>query len=605
MSESRQIGVLVGVCLVLAVLGVAGTVVLGNIGLSGSAVVSSYEARFESDGTLTEAYTYTFTEGDRYRMLYRSWESPVSFSKLGYGYIEPVSINPPLDAVAYAKDQYGDVTIMTPGADSWYVETYIDSLAEYNEAGCFYASYFPAGSYNIDYTFKIHPPIEYDSQYDHLNLMLANVHIPYQQVRVVIENADYVYAVYAHPPSLKVTREGGSIVITGSAAEDELVEVEMLLYPDSHGIDGFYSPVSDVKGKTEGANFWYSLQYYAATWLGYLGIVSVFAVPVLLYFLWSRHGREEDATVPTYLSTVPNKKRKPWLVNLVFRKDIFDFDEDGFYATLLDLHMRKMIKLEPREHGMKIQILDAGVEDPYEKKVMAFLQKLAVNGVFDTDTLNALASDVKRGKGALYSRGLDVKSDLDELLHEADNRVVKGFAVSGKSRLVPAFIPGIVVLVAAFAMMFLAPVVGYMLVTPFITGVVAVFEGVAALMFPSALFGQWRPGMYKEKLEWDAFSNFLGDMAQLKKYGPEDLSMWGEWLVYGTALGVGDNVAKAMKDLNVDIDIARYHPMMYTWFRPIIVASPPSSRSGGGGGFRSGGGCGGGGGFGGGGGGVR
>ncbi|HIH87897.1 TPA: DUF2207 domain-containing protein, partial [Candidatus Bathyarchaeota archaeon] len=348
-------------------------------------------------------------------------------------------------------------------------------------------------------------------------------------------------------PSLKVSREGNTIVISGSAAEDEMLEVELLMVPDSHEWDGFPSPVANVKATTESANFWYSLQYYAATWLGYAGYVVVFAVPLFLYYLWTRHGREEDATVPTYLSTVPNRKRKPWLVNLVFRKDVFDFDEDGFYATLLDLHMRKKIKLEPRESGMKIRVLDSAVDEGYEKKVMDLLQKLAVDGVFDTDTLRDLAHDVKKGKGGNYARGLSVKSDLDELMHEADQRIVKKFAASGRSRLVPAFIPGVLILVAAFILLFAAPVVGYMLVVPFMLGVLAVFQSVVAVLAPSTLFGQWRPGMFKEKLQWDAFRNHLGDLSQLKKYGPEDLSMWGEWLVYGTALGVGDRVAEAMK----------------------------------------------------------
>ena len=47
--------------------------------------------------------------------------------------------------------------------------------------------------------------------------------------------------------------------------------------------------------------------------------------------------------------------------------------------------------------------------------------------------------------------------------------------------------------------------------------------------------------------------------------------MWGDWLVYGTALGVGDRVAEAMRDLNVNIDVARFYPLMPLWFRPIIV----------------------------------
>ena len=410
MVETRQIATIVILGLALGVVGIAVTTTLGGFGLSGPAVVSSYEAHIFPDGTLAESFTYTFTEGDQYRMLYRSWEVPVSLQPQGSPYIQPVSVTPPPDSVAYVKDRYGIVTILTPGADNPFIESTIDSLAEYNEAGCYYAPRFSVGSYDISYEWKLFPPIEYDSSYKHLNLMLASVHAPYQKVTVVIEDAAYISAVYAHPPSLKVTREGNHYVITGSAAEDELVEVELLMASGSD-FPGFYSPVSDVKGKTESANFWYSLGYNAATWVGYASYAAVLVVPVLIYLIWSRHGREEDVTVPTYLSTVPNRKRKPWLVNLVFRKDVFDFDEDGFYATLLDMHMRKKIRLEPREGGMKIRVLDAQAEDKYEEKVIGFLQKNAVGDAFDTDTLKELAHDIKRGKGS-YAHGMTVKNDL-------------------------------------------------------------------------------------------------------------------------------------------------------------------------------------------------
>ena len=39
----------------------------------------------------------------------------------------------------------------------------------------------------------------------------------------------------------------------------------------------------------------------------------------------------------------------------------------------------------------------------------------------------------------------------------------------------------------------------------------------------------------------------------IQKYAPADFSMWGEWLVYGTALGVGDKVEEAMKALNIRV----------------------------------------------------
>ncbi|WP_243670732.1 DUF2207 domain-containing protein, partial [Methanoculleus chikugoensis] len=67
------------------------------------------------------------------------------------------------------------------------------------------------------------------------------------------------------------------------------------------------------------------------------------------------------------------------------------------------------------------------------------------------------------------------------------------------------------------------------------------------------MFGFWKGDHYKEKLEWDAFSYFLSDLALIRQYSPADLSMWGEWLVYGTALGLGDKVEQAMKNLHIDL----------------------------------------------------
>jgi uncharacterized membrane protein len=150
------------------------------------------------------------------------------------------------------------------------------------------------------------------------------------------------------------------------------------------------------------------------------------------------------------------------------------------------------------------------------------------------------------------------------------------------------------------------PILSNLLYTPLVLGAVLVGQAIIAYVFPSTLFGRWAKGVYKEKREWDAFRNFLSDLSQLRKYSIEDLSVWGSWLVYGTALGVGDKVAEAMKALNVKLDAAPILSTTRTHFHPMIVATI-SSPSGSGGGGRGGGGGshGGGGGRGGGGGGRR
>ena len=47
---------------------------------------------------------------------------------------------------------------------------------------------------------------------------------------------------------------------------------------------------------------------------------------------------------------------KPWQVNLLFKGDALDFDEDGYYATLLELHRRKIISITEKGDGKGIEI---------------------------------------------------------------------------------------------------------------------------------------------------------------------------------------------------------------------------------------------------------
>jgi len=122
------------------------------------------------------------------------------------------------------------------------------------------------------------------------------------------------------------------------------------------------------------------------------------------------------------------------------------------------------------------------------------------------------------------------------------------------------------------------------------------------LAFPSTLFGHWKEDKYQEKMQWDSFARFLSDLARIKQYTPQDISMWGEWLVFGTALGVGQKVEHAMKELDISLPDAGFPAAMgiRTAFVPILAFTAPSRGGGGGGGF-GGGSFGGGGGFGGGG----
>ncbi len=212
-------------------------------------------------------------------------------------------------------------------------------------------------------------------------------------------------------------------MIAGGSAENEPLGVEMLATTANSPWRswGIVYPESDTRAVTESVNRSEGTQYWTAYAINLLSKVIVLLVPFGLLGLWFKFGREEDVTVPTYLSTVPNPDRKPWYVNLVYDKGLMKLDENGFYATLLDLDTRGKIKIEPPEgnqtsqilnatttssplgsgSSLRIRILDANVSDEYEKRVMGFLVNNSTpdpatptQSIFDTETLHVLATQI-------------------------------------------------------------------------------------------------------------------------------------------------------------------------------------------------------------------
>lgn len=216
--------------------------------------IDEYRATIYPNGTLVEEYTYEVMVKE-YRMLFRVWTAPLSMDSLNQPYIEFLEIEAPPGAIGYYKDYTGQVSVNETHKDDWTLINTIDSLAYSNEVGIFKPDYFDPGRYTVKYTFDIHPPLEYDDEDGHLNLMLANEHIPYKSVTIVFENSEYIDFLYTHPISYNVLKEDNRIVVTGSSGEDEIIEVEMLIDLDAlMALDGFLTRVEDVRRWTMIAN---------------------------------------------------------------------------------------------------------------------------------------------------------------------------------------------------------------------------------------------------------------------------------------------------------------------------------------------------------------
>ena len=150
MGETRQLAWLVGISLALGIIGLV-IVTLAPPLFEGNLVVDRYEASLQDNGILTESYTYDVKSSGEYRMLYRSWEAPLTLKGSTVPNVQFVALQAPQGTIGYIKDNRGDVTI--PGASGTIPAQYaIGSLAERNEAGIYKASYFDAGAYTAGYS---------------------------------------------------------------------------------------------------------------------------------------------------------------------------------------------------------------------------------------------------------------------------------------------------------------------------------------------------------------------------------------------------------------------------------------------------------------------
>jgi hypothetical protein len=220
----------------------------------GDLVVDYYNASFSESLTLSEHYEYVIKNSGKYRMLYRTWDTPLVTAPINQPSIQFISMQNPQSTTGYLKDNNGAVTIVGTGGKYSQIEE-IRKLADNNEEGIYNALYFDAGTYTAEYVSNLRPPIEYDSNYAHLNIKLAGQsHIPYNNVRITFP-AKYVIQVFPHPSRLRVNTIGDQIVITGQVAKDETLGVEILLKRDALlTLDGFPTAVNDVKGRTLQAN---------------------------------------------------------------------------------------------------------------------------------------------------------------------------------------------------------------------------------------------------------------------------------------------------------------------------------------------------------------
>ncbi|WP_298524352.1 DUF2207 domain-containing protein [uncultured Methanobrevibacter sp.] len=365
--------------------------------------------------------------------------------------------------------------------------------------------------------------------------------------------------------------------------------------------------IHNLDSSVNGRTFW-NTSYIV---LGLLSLIS----PIVGGLVYLRYGREPKVDYDGIYERELPTNDPPAVVNALIDNsyDIGTPNMKGFEATILNLIDKKVIKLitktdENTDMNELFLKLDRNSDVNlaiHEHTVMDILAMFADDeNIVNLSGLNADLSYESNAK--LFMEEFQVwQQDVKHEYLDSEN-LKNYFNAKGSKFMKKLSILGLIVGIIIF-------ILG--LFTNLPNGVFAIGGGIVlaifsfiVIMLPEDIFGQWTRMGREYYLKWKNFKKFLEDNSLINEHPPESVVVWKKYLIYGTALGVADNVYKAMKlqEKNIsdyDDDIFLYHHyggyyMMHHAFETgQTAANPSSSDAGGFGGLGGGSGGGGGGAF--------
>ena len=419
---------------------------------------------------------------------------------------------------------------------------------------------------------------------------------------------------YLNPEDYTVSSELNGNTITAETKEipkGEIYELLVLMpLDDFHNAtyakhvneNGKDMILKNLNDSINGRTFWNT------TYL-ILGLLSVLS-PIGALFTYLKYGREPKVDYDGIYERELPSDDAPEVVNALIenKTSIGTPNEKGFQSSIMNLIDRKVLKLnvvEDAQTETKNLLLDFS---NVENSDLSLSEKMVINALYpfaDGDILNM--SELKGKLSNEYNAELfmerfdtwkttvtdDAKSKQEEYFDDTGTTIIMFIGIGG---IIFGFIIALLGFLTNLGNGIIALIAGILLI---------IFSGIL-LFLPNDIFGRWTENGRVFYLKWKNFRKFLEDNSLIEEHPPESIVIWKKYLIYGTALGVADEVYKAMK-LQIpnlsdyDDDLLWYHyyggyGLMHGAYHT-GYSTNTSSDSGGFGGFGGGSGGGGGGAF--------
>ena len=359
------------------------------------------------------------------------------------------------------------------------------------------------------------------------------------------------------------TWQGSTLQVTSKEVPSgDYYEVRMVIPKDQFAANPTNGIIINQNGLSEiekVQNDYQNQLNFKSSLYSLLAIIMLLACfnPLLIYY---RYGREPKIDYQAeYERDIPTDD-PPAVVNAIcgpgFSKKIGEPDMDGFKATIMDLIDRKYLLFDKEASdkedlglsgNMSLKInpdMDLSQLKDFERDVIYFLRGYEEDGkIFLDDISNDLTDQASaRSFRNTYNHWKDNIKDhylnddvLSKIFNKKGDNYLKIFAVAA---IVVAFV------VFFFTLSDPLHAAKWAWLSSIILGIVAILS----FILPQKIAGQWTTYGEEYDAKWHNFKKYIQDFSLIKEYPPESVTIWNKYLVYATALGVADEVRKAMEE---------------------------------------------------------
>ncbi len=349
---------------------------------------------------------------------------------------------------------------------------------------------------------------------------------------------------YTHPP-VEVLRNGNTFTIElrnhppqTFAEFRAVIDKSAVDFMDSSNI----KTSSFTRADIEKAEQIISRNVVMGKWILPIGFgLSVILLPVLIFFFFGRQHRinysaEYERKAPTDDS--------PDIINFIVKNVTSKLDNDGIGAVIMNLYRLDYIDFEEGDKKGQASAIIIKDKDPEalsltEKELFYLLKHHSVDNYFNFEYVKKQVIRDSRKAGTyasaynLYKLKVKAESSKTRMIENTGTRLsrILSFSLMVASLLL-------------FIVFYSRPEVIHLALHSSI-----VFGSVWTIAFAIFLqkkdvFGRWTHHGREFYLKWENFRKFITDYSLLNERPPDSISLWEEYLVYATALGVADQVRK-------------------------------------------------------------